>query len=93
MTQRQFHNCRHTNLSDDLVVFQNTPACKRWSATLSVKLSRGRGHTDINTVVVPVTAGHALVDIGVDTRHDGQESEGVARGGADDLERGFGEWR
>jgi hypothetical protein len=71
MTQRQFHNCRHTNLSDDLVVFQNTPA-------------------DINTVVVPVTAGHALVDIGVDTRHDGQESEGVARGGADDLERGFG---
>jgi hypothetical protein len=70
-TLKDFRVLSAANLSDDLVVFQNTPA-------------------DINTVVVPVTAGHALVDIGVDTRHDGQESEGVARGGADDLERGFG---
>lgn len=87
MTQRLTPSNRHTDLSDDLVVFQDTPAYKRWSATSSLKLSRGRGHTDVNTVVVPVTAGHALVDIGVDARHDGQRSEGVARGGADGLRR------
>jgi hypothetical protein len=63
-TLKDFRVLSAADLSNNLVVFQDSPA-------------------DINTVVVPVTAGHALVDIGVDARHDGQRSKGVARGAAD----------
>lgn len=47
-----------------------------------VESSHVGGHTNVNTVIVPVAAGHVLVDICVDARHDGRRDEGVARGGA-----------
>lgn len=40
--------------------------------------------TDVNTVVVPVTAGHVLIDICVDPRH-GDGREGVAGQRPDDT--------
>ena len=68
---------QRTNLPHDLVVFQDSPACDE----LAMRHRRDRDHsnqgrgtkggglTDVNTVVVPVTTRHVLVDIGVDASH------------------------
>lgn len=37
--------------------------------------------TDVNTVVVPVTAGHVLVDVRIDARHFGERADGRATTG------------
>lgn len=42
------------------------------------KEERGVQRTDVDTVVVPVAAGHVGVDICVDARHLGREGAGVA---------------
>lgn len=38
----------------------------------------GQKLTDVNTVVVPVTAGHVLVDVRIDARHFGERAVGRA---------------
>jgi len=63
---------RRTNLADNLVVFQDAPAYAE--TPRSVRRTLGENGslvslTDVNTVVVPVCAGHVLVDVCVDTSH------------------------
>lgn len=44
-----------------------------------IQIAIGLGRTDVDGVVIPVTAGHILVDIGVNARHDAS-AQNVSRG-------------
>jgi hypothetical protein len=72
---------RQTNLPYNLVVLENAPACDRLACIGEQIAGTDSGRagerprsdqerrTNVNTVIVPVTTGHVLIDIGVDSSH------------------------